>query len=446
MPLRVPENFNRFVPINHTAESTMQNSLLRNITGWTIIITTLVSAYLIYYFQQFNLPYLLFLFLQLAIAVRYHKIFSPSMIAVSRILLGLLFLFSGFVKGVDPMGTAYRLEDYFAAYSILWLKPLSIVFSFLLNAVELILGGLLILNIKPRLTAVLTLAIMLFFTATTLYDALYNPVPDCGCFGDAILLSNWQTFYKNLVINVLVLVLFFNRTKARSIYSRPAANALSIALVALFIGFQYVNYINLPMVDFRAWKVGNRLFPENPQPVKYFLTFQNINTGETKEYLSHDYPFNDPEWLENWEFVSQRIEDPNSMPGIDLAIIDFAGNDVTNQYFQIPDYHFFVIAWDLKKADPEAMQHIDSLYHSAEAEGKSFIIITSNLEENIAAYTEKHNILKDAPFYNSDDIALKTVVRANPGLVLINNGEIEAKWHHNFLPDWEELKEKYTDN
>lgn len=423
----------------------MQNSLLKSITGWAIILAIVFSAYLIVYFEQFNLPFLLLLLLQLAIVLRYHKIFSPAMIAVSRILLGMLFLFSGFVKGVDPMGTAYRLEDYFAAYGILWLSPVSIVFSFLLNAIELVLGGLLILNIKPRLTAGLTLGIMVFFTLTTWYDALYNPVPDCGCFGDAILLSNWQTFYKNLVINVPVLILFFNRSKIRSVYSHSAANALSIALVALFIGFQFINYINLPMVDFRAWKVGNRLFPENPEPVKYYLTFQNVNTGETREYLSPDYPFNDPEWLENWDFVGQRIDDPNTMPGIDLAIIDFDGNDLTNNYFKIPDYHFIVITWDLHKANEKAMRHIDELYHRAEAEGMSFIIVTATLDEKIATYTSEKNLLKDAPFYNSDDIALKTVVRANPGLVLINSGKIVAKWHHNFLPDWKHLKEEYIE-
>jgi uncharacterized membrane protein YphA (DoxX/SURF4 family) len=421
----------------------MRNSILKNITGWAIIILAILSAWLIYYFEKFNLPFLLLLFLELAIIIRYNKIFTPAMVTASRIMLGLLFIFSGFVKGVDPMGTAYRLEDYFTAFKISWLSPYSIVFSFLLNAVELMLGGLLILNIKPRLTAALTLTIMGFFTLTTLNDALFSPVPDCGCFGDAILLTNWQTFYKNLVINVLVLILFFNRNHIRSLYSISAVRTLTVALFALFIGFQMLNYINLPMVDFRAWKVGNRLFPENPEPIRYYLTFKNIATGETKEYLSPDYPYNDPAWVENWEFVSQRIEDPNIMPGIDLAIIDFEGNDVTGNYFKIPDYHFIVIAWDLKKANEKAMQQINHLYHEAEAEGKSFIIVTSTLDKGIQEYTERTNLLKDAPFYNSDDIALKTVVRANPGLVLVNNGQIVAKWHHNFLPEWENIEEKY---
>jgi len=420
-----------------------QTTILKTITGWTIILVSILSAWLIYYFEYFNLPFLLLLLLEMAIVIRYAKIFTPAMVTVSRFLLGLLFLFSGFVKGVDPLGTAYRLEDYFAAYNMLWMKPMAIVFSFLLNATELVLGGMLILNIKPRLTASLTLAIMAFFTLTTLNDALNNPVPDCGCFGDALLLSNWQTFYKNLVINVLVLALFLNRANIHSIYSKSAARTLSVALIALFIGFQFLNYINLPMMDFRAWKVGNRLFPENPEPIKYFLTFKNVNTGETQVFLSPNYPFNDADWLENWEFVSQRIEDPNKMPGIDLAIIDFAGNDVTNNYFKIPDYHFIVIAWDLNLANKNAMQRINDLYHHAEREGYSFIIVTATLDHKIEEYTTQLNVLADAPFYNSDDVALKTVVRANPGLVLIKNGQIIAKWHHNFLPSWDKLSKRY---
>lgn len=365
------------------------------------------------------------------------------MLHTSRILLGLLFLYSGFVKGVDPLGTAYRVEDYFIAFGLDWMMPSALFFSFVLNAAELVLGGLLVLNIKPKLTAWLVLLMMVFFTITTFNDALNNPVPDCGCFGDALIMTNWETFYKNLVIMVLVFILFLNRNQVKDPYRKSTGWTLGFALIAVFVTFQYLNYINLPMVDFRSWKVGNRLFSENPQPIKNYLIYQNKNTGELKEYLSPNYPWDDPTWMEEWEYVSQRVEDPNRIPGMDLAIIDFAGEDITNIYLKNPDYHFFVVAWDLNKTDDDAFSEIQELYKKADENGYSFIVLTATLEERIQPFLEKENLSFDIPFYNADDIVLKTMVRANPGLILIKNGEVIDKWHYNHFPDWDELEEDY---
>ena len=375
--------------------------------------------------------------------IRYRRVFSSGMVVTSRILLGLLFLFSGFVKGVDPLGTAYRVEDYFIAFGVDWMMPSAIFFSFILNTIELLLGGMLILNIKPKLTPVLVFIMMGFFTLTTLNDAVNNPVPDCGCFGDALIMTNWQTFYKNLAIVAFLLIIFLNRKKMTSIYPGHTAQTLIVALIAIFIGFQYINYISLPMVDFRAWKVGNRLFPENPQPVKYYVTYKNIHTGELTEYLTPDFPYDDPEWLDNWKFVSQRVEDPNRIPGMNLAIIDFAGNDVTNIYLKIPDYHFFVVAWDLPGTNAETFQKVEKLFEQADAHGYSFIVLTATIPSKIQPFLEKEHLSFDIPFFNADDIALKIMIRSNPGLILIKDGEVIDKWHYNDFPDWQELNEKY---
>ncbi len=421
----------------------MQQSYLKTITGWAIILVAVFSAILIQFFENYSLSFLLFLIFQIVVVFRYRKVFSPGMVTASRLLLGLLFLYSGFVKGVDPLGTAYRVEDYFIAYGTDWLMMSALFFSFILNAAELVLGGLLILKVKPKLTSWLVLLMMLFFTLTTLNDALNNPVPDCGCFGDALIMTNWQTFYKNLVIVVLVLVLFINRNTLKAVYRSSTEWTLGVALIALFIGFQYLNYINLPMMDFRAWKEGNRLFPENPIPVNYYLSYKNKNTGEVKEYLSPNYPYNDPEWVENWEFLSQRVDDPNKIPGIDLAIIDFAGDDVTNNYLKIEDYHFFVVAWDLSTTSPLAFQDIAELYKNADDNGYSLIVLTSTLPNKIQYFLERENLTFDIPFYNADDIALKTMIRANPGLILIKDGIVIKKWHYNLFPDWNELEQEF---
>jgi hypothetical protein len=194
-------------------------------------------------------------------------------------------------------------------------------------------------------------------------------------------------------------------------------------------------------MDFRPWKVGNKMITENPLPVNYYLTYQNKTTGEQKEYLSPDYPYDDPEWVENWEFVSQRVDDPNVVPGMDLAIINFGGEDVTKSYLENPDYNFFVVAWDLDKTNPNAFIMINELYRHANHNDISMIFLTSTLSEQIEEFVEQENLSPDMEFFNADDIVLKTMIRANPGLILMKNGKVIEKWHSYHLPDWEEVEE-----
>lgn len=421
----------------------MYQSTLKNITAWTIILVTVCSACLIFFFEQFNLFFLALLLFEIILAIRYRKIFTSGMIRISQLLIGLLFLFSGFVKAVDPLGTAYQIEDYLGVYGIDHDFFVAIFLSFTLNAAELLLGGLMLLNIKPKVTPWLVAFMMGVFTLTTLYDALYNPVPDCGCFGDAVIMSNWQTFYKNLAINVFVLITLFGRHKLKSVFRNLTEWGLAAAMALFFVGFQFVNYTDLPMLDFRPYKIGNRLTPENLMPVNNFLTYRNKTTGETKEYLSPNFPYDDAEWLENWEFVSQRIDDPNKINGVNLSIIDFNGDDLTNYFIQNPDYHFIAVAWNLEKTDKEAFQKINDLVIEAEQAGIQFIILTASLQEQIEEFIEDENLYPEISFYYSDDIELKTMVRASPGLFLIRDGLILKKWHHNNIPDWKTLEQQY---
>ncbi|NCC73135.1 MAG: hypothetical protein EOM06_07025 [Sphingobacteriia bacterium] len=415
----------------------------KNLTGWVIIVVTLFSAYLICHFKNFNLYFLVLLIFEMILAVRCRKIFTPLMLRTSQFILGILFLFSGFVKAVDPIGTAYRIEDYLIAYGLDYQFWMTIVLSFLLNAAELLLGGLMFLNIKPRLTAWLVVLMMSVFTLTTLYDALYNPVPDCGCFGDALIMTNWQTFYKNLVINVFVIIFLFGRFKLKPVFKNRTEWIVAMALIVFFFGFQYFNFVNLPMFDFRPYKVGNRLTPENPMPVENYLTYRNKTTGETKEYLSPNFPYNDPEWLKNWEFVSQRIYDPNIIEGVNLAIIDFNGENITQQIINNPDFQFFVVAWNIEDTDKRAFRKIKTLYQKAEDANISFIVLTSSSREEVDEFAARLNLSEHLVFYNVDDIELKTMVRANPGLMLIRNGLILDKWHNNNLPKWEAIERRF---
>jgi uncharacterized membrane protein YphA (DoxX/SURF4 family) len=406
------------------------------IIGWTIFLLTLVGGFLIAIFEGFSLPFLGLLFLLMIVTIPFRKSFPSSVVMLSQLLLGALFVFSGFVKGVDPVGTQYRIEDYFIAFGMNWANPLALFLSVVLNTWEFVLGALLLFNIRVKFVIWPVLVTMIVFTIVTVNDATNNPVPDCGCFGDALLISNWQTFYKNLVINVLVLIVFFNRKKNSEWFSVISENILSALIVLGFLGFQYYNIRHLPVLDFRAWKVGNRMVHEDPLPKKYYLTYQNKNTGEQKEYLSPDYPYDDPEWVENWEFVRQRIVDPNP-PLHDLSVIDEDGIDYTANLIENPEFQYLMIADDLQKSNLSRIEDMREFIQVSSDRGVSFAMITSSLPEYVADFKKEHEL--DIDVFYADDIPLKAMIRSNPGLVLLKDGFVIEKWHYNDWPDPEDI-------
>lgn len=355
---------------------------------------------------------------------------------ISRIFVGAVFIFSGFVKGVDPLGTAFKIDDYLLFYGMDWLLPLSLALSIFLSTVEFALGILLVLNVKPAKTTWLLLLMMTFFTLLTLYDAIYEPVSDCGCFGDAIKLTNWETFYKNVVLMVPTLILFIQRNRMKSVF-RPAGEwALMAGVPLLFVWFSLVNYKNLPMIDFLAWKVGSDMSPERSEPMQFYLTYRNKETGEVKEYLSPNYPFNDPEWLAQWEFVSQRLVDPNPAPPHNLQILDKEFSDVTANYLENPGYQFILVIWDAANIRSEPLQYMNDFFLQAEADGHSFIAIAPTLEdgEKLTAQLGLHY-----EFCFADDVELKIMIRSNPGLLLLHDGVVLGKWSYKNFPDYDRV-------
>lgn len=359
---------------------------------------------------------------------------------ISRIVIGIVFVFSGFVKGVDPLGTAYRLEDYFIAFNWEFFIPFALFFSILLCTIEFVTGVLLLLNVQMKFTSWLLLLIMTFFTILTLNDAINNPVPDCGCFGDAIKLTNWQTFYKNLILLPLAILVFVYRKKFKPFTNSERQWLIAFFFIALFAAFSYMSYSHLPVIDFTEWKKGNKLYPENPQPVKYYLVYKNKKSGEQKEYLSPNYPFNDSIWMEQWEFVSQRVEDPNSYYGKSLIISDTAGNNVTENIIRNPDYQFIINSYDLSKADNAAFVKLNSFCAKAYSDNIATAVLVSAENSDIARFINENKLTLD--FYTADDIVLKSIVRSNPGLLLMKDGVILKKWHHNDIPDYGDFKKE----
>lgn len=417
-----------------------KNTLIYNSITWIILIGTILSGFLIPRYEAYNSFFISLLTVAIILVVYFSKRFTKPQITASRVLLGLLFIYSGFVKGVDPIGTEYRIVDYFIAFGTDWAIPLALPLSVLMNAVEFVLGILLLLNVGMQITSWLVMFMMAVFTVVTFNDALYNPVPDCGCFGDALVISNWQTFYKNLIIDALLLMVFFSRKRVGKWFAIKTEWVIVFVAIFGFFAFEIYNIRHLPVIDFRDWKVGNKMVNDNPLPKTYFLTYKNSKTGEEKEYISPDYPYNDSVWMAEWEFVSQRIEDPN--PKLhDLRIEDADGLDYTEQIIGNPGFQFVLIAYDLSNASSKNWEKIKTIVENSNTTEISFAVVTSSLPEEVIQFQEKN--LPDAEFYYADDITMMSMIRSNPGLILLRNGVIQDKWHFNDFPSFSDIQQKF---
>ena len=355
---------------------------------------------------------------------------------ISRLFLGIVFILSGFVKGVDPLGTAYKIEDYFIAFGAEWALPFSLGLAIILCVSEFALGIFLLTNIFKRTTAWLTLLMMAIFTALTLNDALFNPVPDCGCFGDFIILTNWETFYKNLVIDFFLIFVFITRNSFDSVYKKTTEWSIAILTISIFTIFNSYNINRLPIIDFRDWKVGENLTLETTEDLKYYLEYTNKETGETKEYLSPNYPYNDSVWMAEWEYTDMRVIDPNIYP-TEISFYNLQGEDISRDILHDPLYHFLLVSYDLEKGHWNELNKIRTLKQKAEENAFSFSFITASTELDIDRFQKEHQFYAD--FYQSDDIDLKTIIRSNPGLIVLKNGIIVGKWSESHLPEFEEI-------
>lgn len=359
---------------------------------------------------------------------------------VSRWVTGLVFIFSGFVKGVDPLGTAYKLEDYFAAYGLEWANSFALELSVLLCSLEFMLGIALIMKLLPKLTSRLLMLMMVFFTLLTFYDAIYAPVPDCGCFGDAIKLTNWQTFYKNLVLMVFVLLIYFDRKNMKCRPSTGHHLLLMLFVLLGFAGFSICNYRHLPLLDFMDWKEGNNMVADQSQ-AEVHLTYRNIHSGELKDYISPNYPWNDSAWLADWEFVDQKFVTDQPTIAHNLHVEDEAGNDFTS-YVLESETMAVIVAYDLTAVSTRGQQHLDRLLSMLEAKSTPHLMLTASLPDGVALWKQKNRSQTEVFF--ADATVLKTMIRSNPGLILLSEGIVLKKWHHNDFPDAEDFGKLLT--
>ena len=390
---------------------------------WMSIVLALASAVGIYFLPEFHLWFLLILLINLLIPLIFSKKNDNAALTVCRLLVGALFIFSSFTKGVDPLGTKYKMLDYLAVYGMTWLNDFALILAILMILAEFIVGICLITKVFPRLAVLGATLLMMFFTATTLFDALYDLVPDCGCFGTAIKMSNWQTFYKNLVIDAVLIPLIINNKKLENKMSGGTQFAIGCVYALAFLGFEVYNYRHLPVVDFMNWKVGKQLNVETSGNADIYLIYRNKATGETQEFLSPNYPWNDSVWMSEWEFVDQRTEGGSNFLG--FSALDESGNDVTESILTTEKLLMFT-SHDLADVSEKQWAKVKEVTETAEKQGYIVIWVVANEPEFVEQLREQYDFLYEV--YYADELEIKPIVRSNPGLIWLDNGLVKNKW------------------
>jgi len=359
---------------------------------------------------------------------------------ISRILIGVLFIYSGFVKGVDPYGFTYKLIDYFIAFGMDSFEPLAFPLSILLSSIEFIIGIALLFGVRMVIAAWAALLFMIFFTPLTFYLAIANPVHDCGCFGDALILSNWETFFKNLIILIPTIFTFIYRKDYKIKYRVYAEWVLLSAFTVIIVFTSVYSLKHLPILDFRPYKIGTYIpdgmnIPNDaPQAVyKTIATYEK--DGVSKEFILPDYADSTWTWVStDNELISAGYEPPIH----DFSIENMDGDDITDDILYDEGFTCILVAYNLAKSNIDAQQKINELSDYCLTHDHRFICLTASTDD---IYDFIDNTEAPYEFCNTDEITLKTIIRSNPGLVILHKGTILSKLHYNDIPEINELND-----
>ncbi|MBO5974456.1 MAG: DoxX family protein [Paludibacteraceae bacterium] len=366
---------------------------------------------------------------------------------ICQIILGISFAFSGFVKAIDPLGSTYKIEDYLTAFGPFFehFAFLAFPLSVLLAAVEFTMGVNFLLGANVRLTKWIALFFMLVMTPLTLYIALENPVTDCGCFGDAIVLSNWATFWKNIGFSLLVLLLFVLPSFSKNIYFNYQKWIITSVAFSASVLISIYCLRHLPIIDFRPYKIGTDIVksmevPEGAKSDVYETTFIYAKDGVEKEFTLANFPDEN----DGWVFIEQKttlIEKGYEPPIHDFSIVNAMGDDITYEVLEKEGFTFLLIAYDVNKAEHKFNEKIASINQLAQYGDIDFYALTASVDEDIEKYSELANATYE--WCKTDPITLKTIIRANPGLVLIKDGIIIGKWNSRDIPSAKEMQEEF---
>jgi uncharacterized membrane protein YphA (DoxX/SURF4 family) len=370
-----------------------------------------------------------------------------------RIAVGLLFIFSGLIKANDPLGFSYKLEEYFEVFHLTFFNSFALSLAIILCALEMILGFALLVGTRAVTVVWGLLLLIVFFAFLTFYSAYFKVVQTCGCFGDAIPLTPWQSFIKDLILLALVLVLFVNRYKIKSLVNTKTGDQLLIAATVVSVGFGLYTYNFLPVVDFLPYKIGANIWeemqtPPGAAPDEYEVTY-NLTNKKTKEVKV----MTDKEYLKtgiwkdtNWEVKGNpesKLIKKGFEPKIrDLAIQDAQGNAYNQELLSNPFYSLLIVAYNLEDTNSDAVNRINALSANLIQNFNTRVIfLTSNSAETAQKFAKEHRLVSEL-FY-ADGVPLKTMVRSNPGIILLKNGTVINKWHYHNMPKYDDLVKNY---
>lgn len=368
-------------------------------------------------------------------------VWERVVVNVCRFILGPAFIFSGFVKAVDPLGTQYKLQDYLVAVGLPGVIPdwVTLCASVLLSAFEFVVGILLLCAIRRRLTAHLSLFFMVCMTLVTLWLVIADPVKDCGCFGDAVHLTNMESLMKNVVLLACAVIVTWRPLLQYRFISRSnqwiAFNFTVIFIILLSLHCLY----HLPIFDFRPYRIGTNieqgmLIPKGAEQPKFETTFILEKNGERREFTLDNYPDS------TWTFVDSKtvqVKEGYVPPIHDFSIMTQDGEDITQQVLRHRGYTFLLIAPHLEQADDSRFGDIDMVHEYARQQGIPFYCLTASDSVGIRHWQDLTGA--EYTFCTTDETTLKTIVRSNPGLLLLKDGTIIGKWGHNDLPRPDEL-------
>lgn len=371
----------------------------------------------------------------------------------SRLFVGLLFIFSGFIKANDPLGFSYKLQEYFEVFHVTFLNDFAVGIAIFLCGLEIILGAALLMGLYVRKVIWGLLGLIIFFTFLTFYSAYFEVVTSCGCFGDAIPLTPWQSFGKDLILLSFILILYIYRDDIKPLINKPGAVwTASILITITGFGIGVYTVAHLPFFDFLPYKVGANIpelmkIPPGAPQDEYEIIYQlkNKQSGESmamssKEYLQKEI------WKDtNWEIVGEpesKLIKKGFEPKIkDLKLVDAQGQEVTALLLEQPGYQLWVVAYDLQKTSKEALESLNQLSIALAAQKVPTYCLTSSSVADTQALKAELQIQPE--FFFADAIPLKSMVRANPGVLLMKNGVVLNKWNFRDLPTFQELEDKY---
>ena len=359
------------------------------------------------------------------------QIAGNILLQISRYLFGAVFVFSGFVKAIDPMGFGYKIEEYLRTFGGYFesLADYAIVVAIILSTIELVIGLNFIFKVHFNSTSVLALLFMLVYTPLTLYIAIKNPVTDCGCFGDALIISNWATFAKNAVLSTLLIFMLIYSSRISAFLSRKFQYIFAGVFILAGVSLSVYSYRHLPMFDFLPYKVGVNIpkameIPDDAPKDEYQTTFIYEREGEQKEFTLENYPKNDSSWI----FVEQKSKliKQGYKPLIqDFKIDNELSDDITQEVLSYPGKTYLLIMYDVDSASKNGAIEAEKIYQKALKNGEKFYALTGSTDVEIKKFVKKTGVTY--PFWKTDVTALKTIIRANPGIVILEKGTILKK-------------------